>query len=305
MTRTFKDKVNLTLQNEIISEPLSFIQCKQVSLLNCIFISAATEAKVAITLNACEDVIIRHCKFSDTNPIYAYKSKDLVIEKNEAFDITAAKPRGQFFQANACKGPITIINNTMTNTGKKVMVEDFINLYKTYGTKEDPCLVVNNSIYGNHGTSATGGGIMLGDNGGAWQEARNNLLVNAGQYGVAVAGGANMVIKGNRVYGSRSPISNVGIYVWAQKSAPLSEILVSDNKVDYTTKQGVKNPFWLGGDAKNVTTVRGNDFEWVYTDIKQEEEERKESEPDDLRVSIEKKALCHYESGVCVRIDFL
>lgn len=307
MPRTFKDKVALTLENEVFQEPLNFIQCKQISILNCIFIASALEGQVAIMLNACDDVIIRDCKFSDNQPIYAFKSKNITVAKNDAFDITCAKPRGQFFQANQCLGPITIANNTISNTGKNVIVEDFINLYKTQGTKESPCLITANTIYGNHGTSKTGGGIMLGDNGGSWQIARDNLLVNPGQYGIGVAGGAQITVENNRVFGEKSSISNVGIYVWSQKTAPLYDIRVVGNKVDYTNKIGKKNPFWLGDGADKVTSVEGNDFEWDFKDAQDTLPEAKDENKvvEKIQVVVEKKAKCYYESGLCVRIDLI
>ena len=59
----------------------------------------------------------------------------------------------------------------------------------------------------------SGGGIMLGDDGGAYEVAERNVLVDPGQYGIGVASGNNMTVRDNRIYGRKQDFTNVGIYV--------------------------------------------------------------------------------------------
>jgi hypothetical protein len=63
---------------------------------------------------------------------------------------------------------------------------------------------------------------MTGDYGGAWIHVVNNTLIDPGNYGVAAAGGTDITLENNKIVGSRSAVSNVGIYVWLQSSNPVS-----------------------------------------------------------------------------------
>jgi hypothetical protein len=55
--------------------------------------------------------------------------------------------------------------------------------------------------------------VILGDDGGKYQEARNNIGVNPGNCGIGVADGQYMKVNGNKMYSQIVPgISNVGFY---------------------------------------------------------------------------------------------
>jgi len=99
---------------------------------------------------------------------------------------------------------------------------------------------------------------MLGDNGGSYQTAENNTLVNPGQYGMAVSGGTNMQILNNQIYAAQNTFTNVVVYVYNQYTTGCSLIIVSGNQVNWTNSAGVSNPNWDDGNCGTVTGWSSN-----------------------------------------------
>jgi hypothetical protein len=107
---------------------------------------------------------------------------------------------------------IRINNNVAINQLGKSDTEDLVNTYKSNGTPGDPIQINNNQFYGS-GSSHSGGGILLGDGGGSYMEARNNILVNPGQYGLAMSG-HHQVFSNNKVYSDNlRPFTNIGVSI--------------------------------------------------------------------------------------------
>ena len=101
---------------------------------------------------------------------------------------------------------------------------------------------------------------MTGDSGGAYIVVKDNILIDPGQYGIAIAGGHHIQILDNKILGKRQPFTNVGIYVWNQSKAPSHSQSVKGNQVKWFNKAGIENPCW---DAKNCGTVADWDAnEW-------------------------------------------
>lgn len=63
---------------------------------------------------------------------------------------------------------------------------------------------------------------------------------------MAVAGGHHQQLIGNRVYSQQFPFTNVGLYVWDQYDSACANITVKDNIINYTHRDGFKNPAWNG-----------------------------------------------------------
>jgi hypothetical protein len=251
--KSFTSKQVFTSQNEITLEGCSFIGIKDV----------------ALTFNKCKGVHVKNCTFSECGGVYAVSSSDIVIEHCTANNIHSPKPRGQFFQSNHCKGPIWVHHNfikcdpTKTYSGSTRVIEDIINLHKTYCSEQDKAIIEYNNV-DHGGISPSGGGLLIGDNGGSWQIIRYNKLHTPGQYGIACAGGENMAIVGNEVYSSKTSVSNVGMYVWPAKSSTpdIKNVIVKDNKVNWISKKtGYPNPFWKGDRVYNLTCTN-NSFGW-------------------------------------------
>jgi hypothetical protein len=112
-------------------------------------------------------------------------------------------------------------------------------------------IAVGNWIRGG-GPSPSGGGIMTGDGGGSYILVEDNILVNPGQYGLAIASGTHIMILNNLVYGKRLPFANVGLYVWNQYDSECADNIVQGNMINYTNRDGVSNPCWNAGNCPNM-----------------------------------------------------
>lgn len=190
-----------------------------------------------------------------TKAIYATSSTLIAVEENRFID--AGRNFVQF--------------NTVTGTGNRVVdnigenrlggseAEDLISLYSSSGTATSPILVARN-ILRNGGPSSSGSGIMAGDNGGAFQEVRNNILLNPGQVGIGVASGTDIVVADNLILGEGLAWSNVGVYVWNQYNADCARITLSGNRVDWTNRDGAKGGFWDGKNCGPVSVFTANDW---------------------------------------------
>ena len=133
----------------------------------------------------------------------------------------------------------------------------------------DPYIVRNNWIRGggyDHtgDTDDSSGGIMIGDVGGSNNIMEYNVLVDPGQYGIGLAGGANQTMRGNKVYGSQRTWSNVGLIAanWTPEVTPTENWYVGDNKINWVNKDGDAAPYWVWeGDAPYIQGWNTNSFQ--------------------------------------------
>ena len=265
--KIYKDVSNKTITD--VREPLFLEGCKHILIENCHIMDFMA---VGIVLKRCEDVIIKNCYFEKVQGgINAFKSKSIVISDCFCLNVDrfytpdgSRVPKGQFVQFNECD-PGIIKNNVIINELGLSNPEDAINLYKCYATESNPIVVRGNYINGG-GPSRTGGGILLGDNGGSYQIADSNTLVDPGQYGIGCAGGTYIKIKNNKIYGKQQPFTNVGIYTYnfKYKTTPSHSITVIDNEIHFVNKDGVNNKLWLGGSlpGKPQNIYKANNI-WV------------------------------------------
>ncbi len=215
----------------------------------------------AVNIYACEEVTVTENRFESVSTgVYALDSRHIEVTRNRCLNVQGPFPRGQLAQFDKVTGAGNRINHNLAlNTLGKSNPEDVINIYKSSGTVNDPIQVIGNSIRGG-GPSGSGGGIMTGDSGGAYIVVKDNILVDPGQYGIAIAGGHHIQIMDNKVFGKTQPFTNVGIYVWNQSKAPSHDHTVNGNRVRWFNKGGMENPCW---DAKNCGAVTGwEDNEW-------------------------------------------
>ena len=152
----------------------------------------------AISLWKCENVIIRNCKFTNV----AWEAAILVenglnvtitdcVFENVYQALRVEKSRGNVkFENNEVKNFENLPGNTHTI--------DVIGVYHSNGTPDSPIMIKGNWIRGG-GPLLNSGGIILGDVGGSYQIAEDNILVDPGQYGIQIAGGHNMTLRNNKV----------------------------------------------------------------------------------------------------------
>ena len=211
----------------------------------------------AVNVYECEGVTVSGNRFEAVSTgVYALDSRRIEVTRNRCLNVHGPFPRGQLAQFDKVTGGGNRINqNLALNILGKSHPEDVINIYKSSGTPDDPIQVIGNKIRGG-GPSGSGGGIMTGDGGGAYIVVRDNIVVDPGQYGIAIAGGHHIQILDNKVFGKKQPFTNVGIYVWNQSNAPSDGHTVRGNQVRWFNKAGTENPCW---DANNCGTVAGWD----------------------------------------------
>jgi parallel beta-helix repeat protein len=207
----------------------------------------SNSSNVGIYLYNCNNITIDNNFFTKVSTgVYAdHTQGGIIVNNNQFLNMQGPFPRGQFVQFNNVKGPGSSISN---NRGENIIgqsyAEDAISLYQSEGTASSPLVIKGNWIRGG-GPSASGGGIMLGDNGGSYLYASDNILVNPGQFGMAISGGNHITIVNNSIYGKQQSFTNVGIYVNDIGGWKTSDCKVTNNKVRYYNKVNYQNNAWL------------------------------------------------------------
>jgi hypothetical protein len=216
---------------------------------------------VGIRISGSAGVVVTESRIERTLAgIYALRSRDIGAICNTLEDARGPVPRGQHVQLDQVSGSLNrIACNVGRNRPGAGTPEDAINLHRSHGMAGAPIRVTRNLIIGG-GPSRSGGGILLGDGGGSHQVASGNVLVDPGQYGVAVASGHDMALADNSVYARRQPFTNVGIYVWNQYKEACRSVTVSGNRVRWASASGRPNPFWDGRNCGPIAGLRENDF---------------------------------------------
>jgi hypothetical protein len=253
--RVYKLSAAIVLNNvhdkEINDLQLSHItlnHCYNVTIKNC---KIGPDTGKAIHLERCANIKIDSCYWSDVRAgVYALQSAGIMITNCQGKNMLYGFPRGgQFVQFDEVTGALNgVVSCRFENILGQSNPEDAISMYKSSGTEASPILIAGNRIRGG-GPSKSGGGIMLGDNGGAYQVARDNILVNPGQYGMAISGGDHMQIINNKIYSKQQPFTNVGLYIWAQAGAACSTNTISGNKINWTMASGEMNNTWNKGNC--------------------------------------------------------
>jgi len=228
--------------------------CKNITIKNCVLHSSVQNG---IHLNKCQNIVITNCYIYDVaSGVYVQGSTAIDVNHNEVKNVHGPYPRGQMVQFNNVNGSGNkVCYNVCENIAGQSNAEDAINMYQTNGTAASPVQIIGNQIRGG-GPSKTGGGIMLGDNGGSYMTAEDNILVNPGQYGIAIASGTNIRILNNKIFGRQLPFSNVGLYIWNQYKSGCSNNTISGNQVKWINSAGKENDKWNAG---NCGAVQGWD----------------------------------------------
>lgn len=206
-----------------------------------------------------KSVTIRNCVFIGSS-VRATRCNVRIINCNF---INSRGRSTHAIQFESCNGGYIGHNYFEEKIGESSL-SDVINIYKSNGTRDNPIIIEHNYLIGG-GPHASGGGIMLGDNMGNYQVARNNICIDCGQYGIAIAGGSHNKILSNVVMSKKHPWSNVGIYVWGipQRQSVVSDATVEHNRVSWINDDGKANPWWQGSNTSGVVQ-KNNVFNAAY-----------------------------------------
>ena len=255
-------KADLTISGLRIANPqgngITIRNSKRIRIEDCKIGPCKGEA---VNIYECEGITVAGNRFEEVSTgVYALDSRRIEVTRNRCLNVHGPFPRGQLAQFDKVTGGGNRINHNLAlNILGRSHPEDVINIYKSGGTPDDPIQVIGNQIRGG-GPSDSGGGIMTGDGGGADIVVRDNILVDPGQYGIAIAGGHHIQVLDNKVFGKRQPFTNVGIYVWNQSKAPSGGHTVKGNQVRWFNKAGIENPCWDAGNCGTVAGWEGNDW---------------------------------------------
>jgi hypothetical protein len=198
--------------------------------------------RFSIHLYNCSNITIRHNRIlnGSTNILAEQCTNNIVIDSNDMINAHGPYPTGMHVQFNRTSGSGNMItNNRMENFQGKSYPEDAISLYKSNGTSNSHILVKGNWIRGG-GPSTTGAGITVGDNGGSYQTITENRIVNSGHVGIQTAGGHNIIVTKNVIYGAYSPWSGLGLGSGNWSDAPSYDNEIHDNTVNWIEHTGYR-----------------------------------------------------------------
>jgi parallel beta-helix repeat protein len=230
---------------------ITLSNCHNVTITKC---KLGPSTGNGIDLYNCNNITITDCRMdSVATGVYALHSHAISVTYIDVKNVIGPYPRGQMVQFDSVQGAGNQINyNVMENILGQSNPEDAISVYMCHGSVLDPIEVIGNWIRGG-GPSTSGGGIMVGDNGGSCIYVQNNLLVNPGQYGIAISSGTYIQILNNKIYAKQQPFTNVGLYVWNQYTSACSSNTASGNLINWTDHTGASNPYWDNGNCGPVS----------------------------------------------------
>ena len=216
--------------------------------------------QVAIVIENSSNVTVTANDFSgDVGAVLAVDSTNITVTWNRYRNIgdgTIGSGHSNFVQFARTTGG-TIAHNK----GIGGDTEDIISIYESQGASAaSPIVIEDNAFEGTNWTSDSGSGSMLGDSGGSHVVIRDNTLLDPGQVGIGIAGGTDMHILDNVIYGAQRSASNVGIAAWNQSPGTCSGIEIAGNQVRWYDASGAENPYWDGANCGTVAGVSTNDW---------------------------------------------
>lgn len=243
---------------------IELVNCSNIIIRNCRLLHSKGNG---VQIASCNNITVEQCYMEDiATGVLAVDSYHIQVNKNKIKNVQGPLPRGQMVQFDdVTGGGNRVTNNRSDNLPGQSAPEDAINMFKSSGTFNDPIQICGNIICGG-GPSKTGGGIALGDNGGAYMVVEHNILVNPGQYGIGIASGTHIQILNNLVYSKQQPFTNVGIAVWNQSNTACAMNTIRGNKVKWTNSNGETNGGWNNGNCGKVEGWDENEWDANITD---------------------------------------
>ena len=221
--------------------------CSNVTITDCRFLNA-TKYEVYMTGN-CKNITMKYCYVTGgVSGVHVENSSGIKIIANQFLNMKGPFPGGNFVQfVNVSGGGNQINNNKCEDIVGIGKPEDGLSVYKSNGLPGDSIQVIGNWIRGGQYNNTSGGAaaIVLGDVGGSYQVARNNIVVNGGFVGMQVQGGTHIKMDHNTIYGAVTPYSNCGLCYGNYSGTTSTDINISYNKVKYFKTNGQEMDMWV------------------------------------------------------------
>lgn len=212
---------------------IQLLNCSNIHITKCRLLNSTHEG---IFIWNCSGITVDSCYISKVSTgVFALDCTkgSIHINSNQLLNMIGPYPKGDFIQFSNVNGlDNEILNNRGENIQGESDPEDGISVYKSNGTPNSPIVIKGNWIRGG-GPSTTGSGITLGDQGGSYQVAEDNIIVNSGNIGMQVAGGNYIKIINNSITSLAFPWSHLGLGCGNYSGQPSSNITISYNKVKW------------------------------------------------------------------------
>jgi parallel beta-helix repeat protein len=220
--------------------------CSNVHITKCKVLNSTNDG---IQLYNCTNVIIDSCFITNVRAgVNAKYCTTVKVNSNQFLNMNGPYPSGNFVQLNNVKGGGIQVNNNRCEdvAGIAKHPQDGISIYQCNGLLGDSVQVIGNWIRGGQVINDSGGAaaVVLGDVGGSYQVARNNIVVNGGFVGMQIQGGNNIKMDHNTIYSSSTPYSNCGLCFGNYSGASSSNIYIGYNKVRYYQTSGAEMDEW-------------------------------------------------------------
>jgi len=232
------NKSNMTISGDSIAGGnvacIQLVNCKNIHITNC---KLGHSKSFGIMVGNSSGITIDYCNISNvaTGILALSCTGSIVVQHNQVLNTQGPFPQGGGIQFSAVNGTNNHIDyNRIQNVVGKCNPEDKISIYKSNGTASSPISITGNMILGS-GTSTSSCGITLGDQGGSYQIAQNNTIVNSGAGGMQIAGGTYLTMTNNSIYSAAFPWSHMGILIANYSGKPSNNLTVSYNKVNWTS----------------------------------------------------------------------
>jgi len=249
---SYSGKSNFTIRGLSITGGTYCIylnNCSNVTISDC-RLANASKYEVYMTGN-CKNITMTYCYVTGgVSGVHVENSSGIKINANQFKNINGPFPGGNFVQFVSVNGGGNQINNNKCEDTPGVgKPEDGLSVYQSNGLPGDSIQVIGNWIRGGqyYNTSGGGAGIVLGDVGGSYQVARNNIVVNGGFVGMQIQGGTHIKMDHNTIYGGVTPYSNCGLCYGNYSGKSSSDINMSYNKVKYFKTNGQEQDLWTSG----------------------------------------------------------
>jgi len=228
----------------ISTSRITLFNCSNITIKKC---KIGPNSQSGINISYCTNINIDSCYISNVSTgVYAGDSQMISVTNCQAKNMLGPFPEGQFVQFKKVSGGGNKVSfNKFENILGQSYTEDAVSMYACNGLPGDPIVIESNWLRGG-GPSKSGGGIMLGDGGGSNMIAKNNFLVDPGQYGMAVSGGTYISIINNTIYAKAQSFTNVGLYYRNYSGPPSFNIVITKNAVNFSNSNNQVNNTLLG-----------------------------------------------------------